>query len=386
MAGGEIDPGQVEELLRQVRSPELRNQTAAALSKVAAKAEDDILLRLSEFAADFVSWLDADEPLVRAYTACILANVAFLEPGQQRVLDANGVQPLVRMLKSKSGEDKKVTLHSTAAVQNLTYKNTLCCQEVLEAGGEKALKKLLQHKSDDVQQFAAGALANLQLYRKKEDDAGSGRGGAMRKVAKILRRKGGGSGGGGEGSPGGGGGGGGGVSLMQSHGVSPHEAAATIQACYRGMVGRKRYEQRMRNQKRKGGNKYGSKFNVNDVRAELGDLDGGGGGGHNMMGRKLPGLLPPAGGGGGFDAALGGMGGGGLRQPRMPPRLAPLGPPPGGRLQPLGGGGGAPPGGGMMPMPPPVASGPPRMPPNLFSGGGSPPLGGGGMNPLRSLR
>ena len=185
MAGGEIDPGQVEELLRQVRSPELRNQTAAALSKVAAKAEDDILLRLSEFAADFVSWLDADEPLVRASTASILENDAFHEHATQRVLDANGVEPLVRMLKSKSGEDKKVTLHSTAAVQNLTYKNTLCCQEVLEAGGEKALKKLLQHKSDDVQQFAAGALANLQLYRKKEDDAGSGRG-AMRKVAKIL--------------------------------------------------------------------------------------------------------------------------------------------------------------------------------------------------------
>ena len=53
-----------------------------------------------------------------------------------------GLPPLVRMLRGK--EDKKVTLHSTAAVQNLTYKNTLCCQEVLEHGGEKALKKLLQ--------------------------------------------------------------------------------------------------------------------------------------------------------------------------------------------------------------------------------------------------
>ena len=41
-------------------------------------------------------------------------------------------------------EDKKVTLHSTAAVQNLTYKNTRCCEKVLENGGEKALKKLLQ--------------------------------------------------------------------------------------------------------------------------------------------------------------------------------------------------------------------------------------------------
>ena len=46
----------------------------------------------------------------------------------------------------------KVTLHATAAVQNLTYKNTACCQSVLEHGGEKALKKLLHHKSEDVQQ------------------------------------------------------------------------------------------------------------------------------------------------------------------------------------------------------------------------------------------
>ena len=150
---------------------------------------------LSEYANDFVGWLDADEPLV-PYTACILANIAFLEPGQQKVLDANGIPPLVRLLKGK--EDKKVTLHSTAAVQNLTYKNTACCQEVIENGGEKALKKLLQHKSDDVQQFAAGALANLQLYRRKEDaepgsggaPSGGGRGSSMsRKVAKILRRK-----------------------------------------------------------------------------------------------------------------------------------------------------------------------------------------------------
>ena len=79
---------------------------------------------------------------MRAYTACILANIAFLEPGQEQVLRAGGVRPLVHMLKSK--EDKKVTLHSTAAVQNLTYKNTACCEDVVREGGEKALKKLLQ--------------------------------------------------------------------------------------------------------------------------------------------------------------------------------------------------------------------------------------------------
>ena len=33
------------------------------------------------------------------------------------------------------------------------------------------LKKLLQHRSEEVQQFAAGALANLQLYRR---NAGGG--------------------------------------------------------------------------------------------------------------------------------------------------------------------------------------------------------------------
>ena len=38
------------------------------------------------------------------------------------------------------------------------------------ADGERALKKLLQHKSEDVQQFAAGALANLQLYRRAKDE------------------------------------------------------------------------------------------------------------------------------------------------------------------------------------------------------------------------
>ena len=208
-----------------------------------------MLLLLSDYANEFVKWLDADEPLVRAYTACILANIAFLEPGQQKVLDAQGIAPLVRLLKNK--EDKKVTLHSTAAVQNLTYKNTLCCQEVLEYGGEKALKKLLQHKSDDVQQFAAGALANLQLYRRKEsEEQPAGRGSSMsRKVAKILRRKGGGS----DGSPGGSG-----PPIPQAlqnlSNARLDDAAATIQACYRGKKGREDFE-RQRHRGKKAGNR-----------------------------------------------------------------------------------------------------------------------------------
>lgn len=94
-----------------------------------------------------MDWLTDDashqeEPLVKAYTACILANIAFLADGQETVLEARGVRPLVMMLKEKN--DKKITLHSTAAVQNLTYKNERCCQEVIKEGGEKALNKLLK--------------------------------------------------------------------------------------------------------------------------------------------------------------------------------------------------------------------------------------------------
>ena len=95
-----------------------------------------MLLQLGTCASYFVTWLDSDEPLVRAYTACILANIAFLTEGQERVLGAGGVTPLVALLKTK--DEKKVTLHATAAIQNMTYKNTQCCLSVLEQGGEKA--------------------------------------------------------------------------------------------------------------------------------------------------------------------------------------------------------------------------------------------------------
>ena len=73
---------------------------------------------LADYAPHFVSWLtNSAEPLVRAYSACILANIAFLEPGQLAVLHAGGVAPLMRLIMQKK-EDAKVTLHSTAAIQN----------------------------------------------------------------------------------------------------------------------------------------------------------------------------------------------------------------------------------------------------------------------------
>lgn len=210
-----------------------------------------------------------EEPLVRAYAACILANIAYLEPGQDAVLQAGGVPPLVAIVKAK--DERKVTLHATAAIQNLTYKNTQCCQAVLEQGGEKALKKLLHHKSEDVQQFAAGALANIQLYRRCKDGSirgESARGAAAaaqaaempslraekssnsvsKRVARILRRR-------------------SNDESKSSETVRQDHAATVIQAYYRGLRARRIYAAK-RSLMQKKGNRY-DVFRVNDVRAEL---------------------------------------------------------------------------------------------------------------------
>ena len=148
-----------------------------------------------------------------------------------------------------------------------------------------------QHKSEDVQQFAAGALANLQLYRKKAQEeepaaaSGQGRGTSMsRKVAKILRR---GKGGKGETSYSGGG-----YNDQQPHAPTPfydgqpeHEAASMIQAIVRGQQGRREFERRRQRDTRKKGNRYNT-FNVNDVRSELDS-------GHSNSSDRGPRGMPP---------------------------------------------------------------------------------------------
>mmetsp|Transcript_31311 Transcript_31311/g.78321 ORF Transcript_31311/g.78321 Transcript_31311/m.78321 type:complete len:377 (-) Transcript_31311:190-1320(-) len=189
-----------------------RQNSAATLSKIAAKANDPMLEEMSVAAPIFVELLAEDEPLLRAYTACIIANIAFLEIGQRRVLEAGGIPPMVRMLKEK---DRKVQLHSSAAVQNLTYKNAPCCEAVLAEGGEKALNKLLRHKSDDIQQFAAGALANLQLYRRQvEIDARGAKMGKLHQVSTL------------------------GLALDQKNLAKHSRAATSIQAALRGHLAR----------------------------------------------------------------------------------------------------------------------------------------------------
>ncbi|KAL3894235.1 MAG: hypothetical protein SGPRY_013864 [Prymnesium sp.] len=158
-------------------------QLAASISKMAAKADDETLVKLSTEAEVFLGWLGTDDVLTRAYSACILANIAFLQQGQMEILGLGGVSMLVRIISRK--EDRKVILHCVAALQNLTYKNADCCVELIDkgdalpsraclrhsrglgcAGGEKALKKLLKKSPDEaMHQYAAGAVANLMLYR-----------------------------------------------------------------------------------------------------------------------------------------------------------------------------------------------------------------------------
>jgi hypothetical protein len=76
------------------------------LTRFCTPVADPILLLLGGECATFVEWLAADEPLVQAYAACILANVAFIEEGQQRVLDARAILPLMGLLRGAT--DKKV--------------------------------------------------------------------------------------------------------------------------------------------------------------------------------------------------------------------------------------------------------------------------------------
>ncbi|KAG8460566.1 hypothetical protein KFE25_011341 [Diacronema lutheri] len=224
MADG-ADDADVQRLLDQVWSsdPATRLRAAATLSRIAAKASDMVLEEMSAAAPIFIELLTEDEPALRAYTACIIANVAFLEIGQGRVLEAGGVPLVVRLLKHK---DRKVALHSTAAVQNLTYKSAECCAAVLQEGGEKVLNKLLRHKSDDIQQFAAGALANLQLYRRNLEHT----------LQRNAHRQ-----------------GASGLALDQRALAARDRAATLIQAAARGRLARLRYVGAFRRQHAHGG-------------------------------------------------------------------------------------------------------------------------------------
>jgi len=157
-----------------------------------------------------------------------------------------------------------------------------------------------------VQQFAAGALANLQLYRRKANDeggdglqpVGSGKVSSMsRKVAKILKRKGPAAGGATYDSAAG--------SAVYDSSSLPRpqpnqrmveQAAMMIQARYRGAAARKHFERRRREDKKKG-NKY-DVFSIAKVREEVN-------------------VLPPL-----QDSSLHR---GGFGAKRHPTRLAPLG-------------------------------------------------------------
>lgn len=232
-----MSEAEVERLLERVANGVVgaeRYELAALLSKTAAKAEDPVLKKLGRLSTSFVDWLGAEEPLVKAYASCILANIAFIEEGQEAVFNAGGITPLLSLLREH--QDTKVKTHATAAIQNLTFKNAACCASVLQARGDKLLKRLLSHSTEDVAQFAAGAIANLQLYRGADD---ASRGERIKKNAGC-----------------------GGPSTNEQT-----RAATSLQAVWRGHRGRRWYADMKRwSEKKKP--RY-STFSVHAVRNEL---------------------------------------------------------------------------------------------------------------------
>ena len=179
---------------------------------------------------------------------------------------------------------------------------------------------------EDVHSFAAGALANLQLYRAKDhsEDVGTASGGKpslmSKRMAKILRRKPAASAGLGE-QPGLGA-----LQNLQGH-RELDRAAMLIQATWHGARQRKLYEQqraRVAKRERKGKNKYGGGDAIlGAARAELEAAPSawsksalGGVAGQ----RALPGILNGSelSGGGIWDNAAAAI------QVKRPARLAPL--------------------------------------------------------------
>ena len=255
----------------------------------------------------------------------------------------------------------------------------------------------LQHKSEDVQQFAAGALANLQLYRKADDNGESsptgrstGAGSMMsRRVAKILRRK-----------PN--------NSTASSSSDSPppalpaglrglqerqdqqemERAAIVIQSRFQGMIGRKNFEvarKRAAKAEKKGRNKYGGDNIISGAREESeGNSSGGpnwGGLGGRWGGKGLPGIGIGALGGGGSSGAMGSGWGDAMSAIRRPP---------GGRLAPLpsisSSHSALPPMPASLPVPPPMPMGGPSCGGRNGLGGMPRGPGGMGMPPLAGMR
>lgn len=248
-----------------------------------------------------------------------------------------------------------------------------------------------------MQQFAAGALANLQLYRKADDNGESsptgrstGAGSMMsRRVAKILRRK-----------PN--------NSTASSSSDSPppalpaglrglqerqdqqemERAAIVIQSRFQGMIGRKNFEvarKRAAKAEKKGRNKYGGDNIISGAREESeGNSSGGpnwGGLGGRLGGKGLPGIGIGALGGGGSSGAMGSGWGDAMSAIRRPP---------GGRLAPLpsisSSHSALPPMPASLPVPPPMPMGGPSCGGRNGLGGMPRGPGGMGMPPLAGMR
>lgn len=174
---------QVADMLTSANDPSMpldrRVELAAAISRFAASADEEDLLRLAEHADVFVTWLSATPtaPVAfHAYAACTVANIAFLPQGQQALISNRPLATISHLVSrldtinrgDLTKEEHRVLVHCCASLQNLTYQNAGGCEDVLDADGERVLNRALKKAPSDIKQFISGALANLALHAQQK--------------------------------------------------------------------------------------------------------------------------------------------------------------------------------------------------------------------------
>jgi hypothetical protein len=94
------DVDEVRPLLEDIGDSTRRNEgLARVLAMAAAEGSDEMLLMFAGHAADFVTWLaDESMPILRAYIACIIGSIGFIQEGQDRLLETDVLEKVLEML------------------------------------------------------------------------------------------------------------------------------------------------------------------------------------------------------------------------------------------------------------------------------------------------
>lgn len=133
--------------------------------------------------------IEADDLHCTVYASVVLANLAYVQTGQARILRVDGTRLLMDLIKrcadvgrpasatDQTGNDGKsgkighvqhqALAQALAALQNLTYNNTEACNVLYKRGSHILLKRLLEHHFQEVREYVAGTLANIHFYATK---------------------------------------------------------------------------------------------------------------------------------------------------------------------------------------------------------------------------